>query len=63
MIRVIQIAFPTLLFSLSTFSAASDNSNEAKHDESNNIEKIIVCSHSYFIIHIIIVSIDHLFFG
>ena len=42
MIRVIQIAFPTLLFSLSTFSAASDNSNEVKHDESNNIEKIIV---------------------
>ena len=46
MIRVVQIALPTLLFSLSTFSSASDNSlsetNEASQKTSKGIEKIIV---------------------
>ncbi|MFT7007582.1 MAG: vitamin B12 transporter [Colwellia sp.] len=46
MIRVVQIALPALLFSLSPFSSASDDTYDANHDASkeisNGIEKITV---------------------
>ena len=46
MIRVVQVAFPALLFSLSPFATASDDiqavSDEVKNKVSNDIEKITV---------------------
>ncbi|HBY87209.1 MAG TPA: TonB-dependent receptor, partial [Colwellia sp.] len=46
MIRVVQVAFPALLFSLSPFATATDDiqavSDEVKNKVSNDIEKITV---------------------
>ncbi len=43
MIRVVQIAFPALLFSVSTFSPASNGSDKPDNsNEVNHIEKITV---------------------
>jgi hypothetical protein len=44
MIRIVQIALPTMLLSLPTFSSASDINNEVNHELSSDIEKITVNS-------------------
>jgi hypothetical protein len=44
MIRVVQVALPTLLFSLSPFSSASDDTQAVSEEVINGIEKITVKS-------------------